>query len=105
MFRVSFKHASVSHLGIVIIFLLLVNVPYLEPNVFFCQRWRWYGNDVPETLETLRVFLLLLVDYTKAKVDFIGLFKVRLHAHNLRKGLFSMLQRAIAIIENANPIP
>jgi hypothetical protein len=53
----------------------------------------------------LLVFLLLLVNYTEPEVDFVGLFEVRLHAHDLREGLFGMLKRSIAIVENANAIP
>lgn len=56
-------------------------------------------------LETLLIFGLLLVNYAETKVDLICLFEVRLHAHDLRKSLFRMLKRAIAIIENADAVP
>ena len=55
--------------------------------------------------KTLLVFLLLLVNYTKAKVDFVGLLEVGLHAHDLGKRFFGMLQRAIAIIKNSTTVP
>ena len=42
-------------------------------------------------VETLIKFLLLFVYYTKAKVDFVGLFEVGLHAHDLRKSFLGML--------------
>lgn len=56
-------------------------------------------------LETLLVLLLLLVNYTKPEVDFVGLFEVRLHAHDLRKRFLGMLKRPVAVIEDANSIP
>lgn len=95
----------------------------LEPNILFSQRRRWHGNNVSETLQTisglrnvsfsfqaaylkaLLVLLLLLVNYTEAKVDLVGLFEIRLHAHDLRKRFFGMLQRSIAIVKNSNAVP
>jgi hypothetical protein len=56
-------------------------------------------------LKTLLVLLLLLVNYTQAKVDFVGLFEIGLHTHDLRKRFFGMLKRSIAIIKNSNAIP
>lgn len=56
-------------------------------------------------LKTLLEFLLLLVDYSKAKVDFVGLFKVGFHAHNLRKGFFCMFKRTVAVVENTYAVP
>jgi hypothetical protein len=53
----------------------------------------------------LLVLLLLLVNYTEAEVDFVGLFEVGLHAHDLRKRFFGMLERPIAIVEDANTVP
>ena len=77
----------------------------LKPDVFFCKRsWR-IGHDVFEAFKALIVLLLLLVDYTEAEVDFIGLVKIGLHMHDLREGFFSMLEGAIAIVENANAVP
>lgn len=43
-------------------------------------------------LQALRVLLLLLVDYPKTKVNFVGLVKVWLHEHHLRKGFFGVLE-------------
>jgi hypothetical protein len=56
-------------------------------------------------LKTLRILLLLLVYDSEAEVHLIRLFKFRRHAHNLREGLLSMIERTIAIIQNANAIP
>lgn len=72
----------------------------LKPDIFFVQRsWRILDNvleallDVSQCddalkigsshLETLRKFLLLLVDYTQPEVDFIGFLEVWLHSHDL----------------------
>ena len=93
----------------------------LEPNVFLSEGlWR-IGNDVTEALqesggvisrfwlnthiETCRVFLLLLVYYPEAEVNLVGFFKVWRHAHNLGECLLGMLERTIAVIEDANAIP
>jgi hypothetical protein len=105
MLRVSVKHTSISRLGIVVIFLLLMDMSNLEPNVLFSQRGRWHGNNVSETLKTLLILLLLFVDYTEPKVDFVGLFEIGLHAHDLRKSFLGMLKRPISIIQDANAIP
>jgi hypothetical protein len=43
-------------------------------------------------LKTLLVLLLLLVDYTEPEIDFVGLFEVGLHAHDLRERFFGMLK-------------
>lgn len=56
-------------------------------------------------LQALAKLLLLLVDDAQAKVDFVGLFEIRLHAHDLGKGLLGMLEGAVAIVEDANAIP
>lgn len=56
-------------------------------------------------LQALRVLLLLLVDYTKTEVYFIGLVKVWLHEHHLRKGFFGVLKRAVSVVEDTDPIP
>lgn len=56
-------------------------------------------------IQTLVELLLLLIDYAEAEVDLVGLLKVGLHAHDLRKGLFGVLKRAISIIQDSNAIP
>jgi hypothetical protein len=53
----------------------------------------------------LLILLLLFVDYTEPKVDFVGLFEIGLHAHDLRKSFLGMLKRPISIIQDANAIP
>ena len=49
-------------------------------------------------IQTLTKLLRLLVYYSQAEVDFIGLFKIGFHAHDLRKGLLGMLKATIAIV-------
>lgn len=56
-------------------------------------------------VQTLVELLLLLVYYTQTEIDLIRFFEVGLHAHNLGEGLFGMLKRAVAVVENANAIP
>lgn len=56
-------------------------------------------------VETLVELLLLLVYYAQAEVNLICLFKGRLHAHDLREGFFGVLERAVAVIQDANAVP
>jgi hypothetical protein len=56
-------------------------------------------------VQTLVELLLLLVYYAEAEVNLVGLFKCRLHSHDLRKSLFSMLERSIAIVEDSDAVP
>ena len=56
-------------------------------------------------VQTLIELLLLLVDYAQAEVDLVGLLESRFHTHDLRKCLFGMLQRSVAIIEYTNAVP
>jgi hypothetical protein len=56
-------------------------------------------------LERLSELSLLLVNYTKPEVDFVGLLEARLHAHDLGEGFFGMLERTVAIVQYADPIP
>lgn len=56
-------------------------------------------------LETLWIFLLLLVNYAEAEINFIGLFKIGLDLHDLGKGLFGIVIAPITVIENSNAIP
>lgn len=60
----------------------------------------------PKTyLERLRIFVLLLVDYSKTKINLIRLLKSRIHSHDLAKSLLRVLQATISIIENADAVP
>jgi len=91
------------------VFLLLVDVADLKPDVFFGQWPRRIGDDVLEALQlmlvkyvttagftryylkTLRILLLLLVYYSESEVDLVGFVKARLHPHDLRKRLLRVL--------------
>jgi hypothetical protein len=42
--------------------------------------------------------LLLLVYDAETEVDLVCLFKVRLHAHDLREGILGVVEGAIAVI-------
>lgn len=56
-------------------------------------------------IQTVAEFLLLLVYYAQAEVDFVGLFKVRGHTHNLGESLLGMVERTVAVVEYSNSIP
>lgn len=100
------------------IFLLLVHMTNLKPDVFLGE-WPWWVFDNPfeallishsrpqwqNYLQTLRILLLLLVNDAEPKVDLVGFLEVRLHVHHLREGFLGMFERAIAVVENANAIP
>ena len=75
----------------------LKTVSKAEPAIYTLYIWTY--------LQALVELLLLLVDYTQSEVDFVGLFEVRGHSHNLRESFLRMIKRAIAVIEDTNPIP
>lgn len=56
-------------------------------------------------LQTLVVFLLLLVYYSKTKVDLICLLEVWLHVHDLRERLFGMFKGAVTVVQDTNTVP
>lgn len=80
------------------IFLLLMYVPDLKPYILLGQGSRGIIDDVSEAFETLREFLLLLVDYAQAKVYLICLLESGLHTHNLGECFLGVLERSIAIV-------
>lgn len=59
----------------------------------------------PTYLQALLELLLLLVYYAEAEVDLVGFLEARVHAHDLREGFFGVLERAIAIVQDADTIP
>jgi len=89
---ITIENAEIGVLCAVVVFLLLVNMSDLEPNVFFRQGRGWRIYDVLEAFQRLSVLLLLLVDDAKAKVDLMRLVKVWRHVHDLREGLFGMVK-------------
>ena len=102
---IAVEDAHICALGCVVIFLLFVDVPNLEPDVFLTQ-WSWrISNNVLEALQALLKLLLLLVYYAESEVDLVGLFKVWFHAHDLGESLFGVFETAIAIVENADTVP
>lgn len=56
-------------------------------------------------LQTLDEFRLLLVYYTEAEVDLVGLVEIGLDLHDLRECLLCVVIAAIAIVENTDSIP
>lgn len=56
-------------------------------------------------LQTQVVFLLLFINNTQPKIDFVRLLKSRIHFHDSGKGFLSMFNRSIAIVQNADPVP
>ena len=70
-------------------------------DVSCCYNLRWECTYI----QTLVELLLLLINYAKAEVNLVGLLERRFHTHDLGKGLFGMLQRPVAIVEDSNTIP
>lgn len=73
------------------VFLLLMYVSNLEPDVLPRERRRWRLYDILEALQALAVLRLLLVDDAQAEVDLTGLLEVGLHLHHLRECLLGMI--------------
>jgi len=99
------QHALISGLSAVKIFLLLMDVSNLEPNILLSQGSRRRVDDVFETIKTLIPLVLLFVYYSEPEVDFVCLLKIGLNVHNLRESLFSVVVAAIPVVQNADAIP
>lgn len=87
------------------VFLLLIHVPNLEPDILLLQRPRWIMHDVSKAIQAQGVLLALLVNYAQAEINLVRLVKVRVHAQDLRECFFSMVERAVAVIKNTNAVP
>lgn len=103
--RIALEHTHVCAFGSVVIFLLLVDVTDLEPNVFLAERSRRVINDVLEAFQARLKLLLLLVYYAESEIDLVGLFKSWFHAHDLGEGFFGVLETAVTVIENTYAVP
>ena len=99
------QNVLIGVLGLIILLLLFVDMANLEPNVSFCQRGRRVVKNVFKALERQLVLEQLLVYDAKAKVDFICLFKMRVHFHDLSKGFLGVLKRVGALVKNTNAVP
>lgn len=64
------------------------------------HRYQWLTY-----IKTLVELLLLLVYYAETEVNLVGLLKLGRHAHDLRKGLFGVVQGSIAIVQDTNTVP
>ena len=49
--------------------------------------------------------MLLFIDDSEPKVDFIGLVKCRVHSHDLTECLLGVFETTVPIIENADSVP
>lgn len=58
------------------VFLLLVDMPDLEPDIRMSQRTRRIAQDLVETPEAVLVLGLLLVNYPQTEQDFVRLVEV-----------------------------
>lgn len=103
--RIAIEHAHVRAFGGVVIFLLLVDVTDLKPDVFLAERARRVCNDVLEALQARLKLLLLLVYYAESEIDLVGLFKVGFHSHDLGESFFCVFKATVAIIEDTYAVP
>ena len=108
--RVSVQTKASEHIeACTYVLLLFMDMTDLKPDIFLGQGPRRildyifealgthqqllaYSRKTSIYLQALRVLLLLLVDYPKTEVNLIGLVKVWLHEHHLRKGFFGVLE-------------
>jgi hypothetical protein len=77
----------------------------LEIDVLLGEWARGIVDDVLEAFQTLAELLLLFVNDSEAEINFVGLFKVGGHAHDLGESLLGMVERAIAIVEDTDSVP
>lgn len=56
-------------------------------------------------LQALSIFGLLLVYYAQSEVYLVRFLEVGLHLHDLGESLFSVVEGAVPVVQNTNPIP
>lgn len=78
---------------------------YLKHLIGLAKEKKREKKAIVAYLQALVELLLLLIDYTQAEVDFVGLFEVGSHAHDLRESFLCVVERTVAIIENTDAIP
>lgn len=102
---VDFQNFLVGLLGTVPVLLLLEHRSDLKPDVGLGQ-WVWrVRQDVLEALQGGRKHALVLVYDTETEVDLIGLVKVGIQVQHTHKGLFSVLQGAVTVVQDTNSVP
>lgn len=105
------------------VFLLLIDVPNLEPDIGMSEWTRRVAKDTVKTSKGFLIFPLLFIDDTEAEEYFIGLIEILVmgisktrrkigrsqftfvHAENGRESLLGVVERAIPIIEDTNAVP
>lgn len=105
MIGIAIEDTLVCGLSRLEISLLLMNMANLEENVCLVQWRRRVVRYPTEAFQALVIFVLLFVDDSETKVNFVSLVKVWCHAHHLGEGFFSVLQTAVSIIQNTDAIP
>lgn len=102
---VDLQNLLVGLLGAVPVLLLLKHRADLEPDVGLGQRvWR-VRQDVLEALQGGRKHALVLVNDTETEVDLVGLVKVGVQVQHTDKGLFSVLQGAVTVVQDTDSVP
>lgn len=105
MVRVHLQDLFVCLLGALPVLLLLENRTYLEPDVWLGQ-WVWrVGQDVLEALQSRRKHALVLVDDAETEIDLVGLVEVGVQVQHTHEGLFSVLQGAVAVVQDPDAVP
>jgi hypothetical protein len=105
------------------VFLLLIDMPDLEPDISVSKRTGRIAKDAIKACEGFLKFALLFVDDPKSEEYFVGFIKILItqvsktrreigrshftfvHAENGRESFLSMVEGTIAIVENAYTVP
>lgn len=105
------------------VFLLLIDVSDLEPNISMSERAGRIAKDAVKTSEGLLIFPLLFINDAESEENLVSLIKILItqvskarrkigrsrftfvHAKNRRKGFLSMVEGTISIVQDANTIP
>jgi len=62
-------------------------------------------KDVSETIQTGRIFVLLLVYDSQPEVNLVGFLEFGLHPEDAGERLFGMLKRSVSVIEDTDAVP
>jgi len=105
MTRIIGNDTLVSIFGTDVVFLLLVNVSDLEPDIRVSEgTWRVAKNAI-EAGQRVIILALLFVDDAESKENLVSFIEIFVHPQDGGESLLGVIQRTIAVIKDADAIP